>query len=445
MTILLSALALAANIPAPIPVQGAITDATGAPRQGTAVTWFKIYSDPDLEPSDLVWSDDLTVGYTNGAFTALLGSDAALSDAVFSSGQPRWLTVTVDGTESEGVLLGYVPFAVHAVRAASAATADDAALLGGANRAAFVEHSELGVGSGLTLTGTTYALATGVYDTPSELTTALGSTYLRPADVGSGLALTGTTFSVAAGVYDTPAELTGAVGGTYVDVAGDTMTGNLLSTAAMGLGLSSGSPNAKLEVRSNVAEGAGGNLLRVSDQTAQFRFRVDQFYDAYLTSAAGSDTISLKNDGRVIAAQGYTSRNWGKLIVTNDAAGLQTGMPITAAQAATLYGQNYAYVANPPDLYGRAGDCGSGNAGGYFFDGVDTDALGQYNFSIYNYSGQPALVGSWSGWNASLRNAANTELTNGVGTVFFTIRWNGSEWTLEHMNGIVNATVFECR
>ncbi len=437
----------AAELPAPIPVQGWLSDAGGAPLAGTFVADFRIYGDPDLAPEDELWSDDLNVAFDQGRFTAMLGSDAALDANVFASDQPRWLTVSVNGgAESQPILLGYVPFAAFAVRAASAATADDAAMLGGAARAAFVEESELAVGAGLSLSGTTFSLQSAVYDTPSELTAALGSTYLRPSDVGSGLTLTGGTFSLGTAAYDTPAEVQAAVGSTYVDAAGDTMTGNLfLPNSSLGIGVTTG-PDARLQVKSGAADGVGPNLFRVSDNAGQYRFRVDQFHDVYLTNASNTDTVVLRNDGRIITNMGVTSRDWGKLIVRNDNTTVQANtMPFTAAQATQWYGQNFAYAGDGPDFYGRHGDCNGGPQANFFFDSDEGGAKGQYNFTIYNYLGQPAVAGTWSGWNTSLRDGGGVEQANGVGFVYFTLRWNGAEWTVEHMGGIVRTYVFECR
>ncbi len=104
--------------PPVLPVQGSVSDALGAPLDGTSVVIIRLYATEDL--SDVPWSETHTVQFTHGAFSLGLGATTPLDLSRFAD--DAWLTITVDGAESDPFSLGYAP---------RAAWAHDAMHLGG--------------------------------------------------------------------------------------------------------------------------------------------------------------------------------------------------------------------------------------------------------------------------------------------------------------------------
>ena len=104
-----------------IPIQGVLTDGSGAAIDGDVSVTFRLYAD-DTGASSL-WEDTLTVSAVSGRFAVDLGSSAVLDLGLFAAQQGTHLGITV-GTDSEMPLvpLSHVPYA---------AWAEDAGKLGG--------------------------------------------------------------------------------------------------------------------------------------------------------------------------------------------------------------------------------------------------------------------------------------------------------------------------
>lgn len=194
-----------------VPIQGSLTDVSGAPRSGTAPVVFRLY-DGESGGSHF-WSSEVPVSFGAGAFAAAVSVD----DALLRTHPNAWLSLEVDGVESARTVVGRVPYAAHA---------DNAAMLGGVPAAQFVQVTDTDRipwsalqsasmparvrdgytgGDGITVSPTEIAVNTtrisdlargAAYDTVGELTTALGTTYIKPD--GSGNAGVSGTFSAGA-------------------------------------------------------------------------------------------------------------------------------------------------------------------------------------------------------------------------------------------------------
>lgn len=208
---MLSWMVLAMAGPAMVPVQGYLEGPGGAPLNGSQVATFRITGRDGSATPTLVHEATLTVAFTNGAFTALLGGGGDLNVGTAFAKEDLWVTVEVDGVLSTETPIAWTPRAGFAARALTADLALNANQLDGLDsldfrRAGNVPWSELsGVPSGLADgvdADTTYTNGAGLslsngqfsvieswvesnaqdvcYDTQAELTGALNSVYLRP-------------------------------------------------------------------------------------------------------------------------------------------------------------------------------------------------------------------------------------------------------------------------
>jgi len=112
---LLTALALAA--PTFIPVQGALTDTSGAPIDGVRSVEFALY-ESDSAPT-AAWTATTAVTFAAGAFSAeLAGGAPTLDTELFADHPELWLSVRLEGDPASGrVRLGRAAFAAWADRA----------------------------------------------------------------------------------------------------------------------------------------------------------------------------------------------------------------------------------------------------------------------------------------------------------------------------------------
>ena len=113
----------AAAVPALINFQGRLLRADGTPEAGILAIEFSIHD--SFAGGTALWNETQSVGFTDGFYSAMLGSVATLPSSV-TAGATRYLAVTVEGVElSPRMQLVSVAFALRA------AVADDAELLGG--------------------------------------------------------------------------------------------------------------------------------------------------------------------------------------------------------------------------------------------------------------------------------------------------------------------------
>lgn len=54
-------------------------------------------------------------------------------------------------------------------------------------------------------------------------------------------------------------------------------------------------------IRQGVSTGTGDNLFRVEDAKRQYRVRIDQYFDLYMTDSTGGDSVKISNNGEVRA------------------------------------------------------------------------------------------------------------------------------------------------
>lgn len=113
-------MALAAPV---VPVQGYVTDAGGAPLDGTPVLGLTLYGQTGASPRDLLYTWSGPVAVAAGQFNARLGDDGLLDLDDLGAYDHLLLTVTVGGSTSDFVEVGWTPRAAWAHRASSALTA----------------------------------------------------------------------------------------------------------------------------------------------------------------------------------------------------------------------------------------------------------------------------------------------------------------------------------
>jgi hypothetical protein len=89
-----------AQAPPLIPVQGTLYDAAGDPVVGTRAVRFTLY-DAAVDGS-MLWQDTIPVTFTEGLFTAYLGSEGALPTSIFAENSLVWAAVAMDGGEDMG-------------------------------------------------------------------------------------------------------------------------------------------------------------------------------------------------------------------------------------------------------------------------------------------------------------------------------------------------------
>ncbi|TNE86601.1 MAG: hypothetical protein EP330_22975 [Deltaproteobacteria bacterium] len=283
MLVLLLALAAHAA-PGFVPVQGVLTDSTGTRIDGQVDVTFTLYD--DSAGSTSLWTDTLTLDVVDGAFATELGAGGVPLDLdTFGNYGGAHLQIQVSGDSPMPLVpLAHVPYAAWANRAGTAdalqgmslgdlraeipATSD---MQQAARDVAYDTETELladlddnytyTAGTGIAVASNVISVdqatiegwASGVcYDSEAELLADLDDNYTYTAGTGISVAsnvisadqatiegwastLIGTHASNAAAHHTrySDTDALSATASTYVDVAGDTMTGNLRVDAAV--------------------------------------------------------------------------------------------------------------------------------------------------------------------------------------------------------------------
>jgi hypothetical protein len=111
--------------PVRVPVQGALTDPSGAPSTGTHTLSFELSA--DANGGGLIHAESQQSALDGGAFSVVLGGAGDLEDAELAATSTAWLRVRMDGGAwSERVQIGAVPYAAWAAYAGLAAEATHA-------------------------------------------------------------------------------------------------------------------------------------------------------------------------------------------------------------------------------------------------------------------------------------------------------------------------------
>jgi hypothetical protein len=125
-----------AGVPQLVQFTGTLKDSAARPLSGVASVTFAIYAEQD--GSSALWSETQNVlADANGHYAVLLGAASAngVPAGLFSTGEPRWLSVTIAGQpEMPRVLLASVPYALKA---------QDAETLGGLPASSYVTTQQL--------------------------------------------------------------------------------------------------------------------------------------------------------------------------------------------------------------------------------------------------------------------------------------------------------------
>ncbi len=108
-------------VPQSMPVQGVLSDSSGAPIDGNQTIQFRIYD--AATGGAVVHDEQQTVSVVDGSFTAYLGDQVALDLSVFA-GSDRWLGIKVgsDAEMTPRLKLATVPYAAYAQECASVPT-----------------------------------------------------------------------------------------------------------------------------------------------------------------------------------------------------------------------------------------------------------------------------------------------------------------------------------
>jgi hypothetical protein len=139
--------------------------------------------------------------------------------------------------------------------------------------------------------------------------------------------------------------------------------------------------------------------------------------------------------------------NYGKLTVSHSAAGEAVTVPWTVSDVVANPGMHFDWAAIGPRL-GDTTACGGGVNPSYSVDNSnDLSWAGQYSvtFSPCTGNGGACIVGTWEGWELRLFNASAAVVAGSAhSSVNFMLVNEGGVWRVEHMNGVVGVTLFEC-
>ncbi len=314
-----------------IPVQGALTDGSGAPVEGVHSVTFQLWASSSATTA--LWEDDLNVAFSGGAFAAQLGADEILDLALLNDAPALHVSVGLTGgAPSERLAIGWSPLAV---RAAFADHAAEAALLDGHPAGDFLFNP----GAGLTLTGTTFAAVP--YTAGDGLSLSGRAFSALPYSAGAGLSQNGRTFSATQYLAGAGLSLTGATFAAvpYTAADGLTLTGQAFAALpyAAGTGMtltgrtfapSQAWAEGIADARIAAASGVAGQTYNSTTQNTTFTGAI-----RLQTGAVGCTTAaeygSLRWNGT--AFQGCTSAGW-QALGTGGSGGTKTIVSNTAGR-----------------------------------------------------------------------------------------------------------------
>lgn len=136
---LLAALPAAADVPARMPVQGFLTDAAGAPLEGSFDVRFALW-DTAVGGTNPIYVEHQTIDVEAGLFSAEIGAETTLDLDVIDGALHLGVALVDDVEMQPRIALGTSPYAARAHRADTAAFADtagDADTVGGLDPSSF--------------------------------------------------------------------------------------------------------------------------------------------------------------------------------------------------------------------------------------------------------------------------------------------------------------------
>jgi hypothetical protein len=171
--------------------------------------------------------------------------------------------------------------------------------------------------------------------------------------------------------------------------------------------------------RAHSAESFSGPLLDVDG--------VVQAHGLHFTGSGGSSLGAIT----VLHNSGGT----GDSVVT----------PFDPAEVMANSGRTMVWNATGPHLRDVA-QCNRGPSASYKVESSAGIAYeGQYTATYVKCPEGPCVSLSWAGWDLVLSDAADMKLvSSSAGVVHFTLSWVDGTWRVEHMNGQVGVTNFEC-
>jgi hypothetical protein len=366
-------LALASAAPGPLPIQGSLLGADGAPLTGTHAVAFMLYADASDTSADQ--TVNRSVSFDAGTFAADIGE---FDLDWFAANTGAEIALSVDGgPASDRVAIGWAPLAAFASTAAEsghASTATTADQLGGTPATAWALESEVG------------ALAkAAAYDTVTELTDALASFFATfDADTvdgihasttptagkllplngsgklpGSVLDTTGAPFALADHSHGAPSEL--FLRGTELSGSGSTLTGMVVSGGALVIdGSGYGGGSVDLEVT------AANSPYVLPEGVNEFR-NVTVRSGGTLTAAAWNGSsggrVQIRATGSVIVESGGTIDLKGKGFRGGMAVGPQSNNQwLPVGQSPGEPGESHTGVGSVRMILTANGGGGSGGA-----------------------------------------------------------------------------------
>jgi hypothetical protein len=139
--------------------------------------------------------------------------------------------------------------------------------------------------------------------------------------------------------------------------------------------------------------------------------------------------------------------NYGRIVVAHNPNGTGDAVtvPWSGADITANPGLHLAWNANAPHLRDVV-TCAAGIDPSYSVDEtVDPGWPGQYNVTFTPCPGTACITGTYEGWELELYNGTGTQVVGpAASVVHFTLALESGTWRVEHMNGLVGTTAFEC-